>query len=373
VKVFAAGLTLLLFFSFLHLVHAQASYPSTVPWHKTQLLTPTASDQAVSEPSVLFENGVWRMWYRVGWSNLQGIFYANSTDGIHWMKYGHVTNDYNAHVIRYNSTTLLMYAHGLVTQHSTDGIHWYNFTQQYGLWPNPYLNQTDPYAEGAIGNTEPLKLPNGTYLVYYDALNCNIAPTLSPNGPCNTLISSISYAMWAVYGATTPDGIHDWVRLPSNPLIGNLDSGDFANPNVLYQNGVFYAFTDFYSNIIYETLETSANGINFTRPIIDPLLYPDVELKFDPHCNQVGDAWVITRPQGIYLFYDADANAVGNFTHASIWLAVLPNTTLAELAAGQFMKAVPEFQATLGIETATFISLFVLAQRFPASKKESRS
>jgi hypothetical protein len=179
--------------------------------------------------------------------------------------------------------------------------------------------------------------------------------------------------MWAVYGATTPDGIHSWARLPSNPLIGNLDSGDFANPNVIYQNGVFYAFTDFYSNIIYETLETSVNGINFTHPIIDPLLYPDVELKFDPHCNQVGDAWVITRPQGIYLFYDEDANAVGNFTHASIWLAVLPNTTLAELAAGQFTKAIPEFHTTLGIEVATFASLFVLAQRFRVRKKKSKS
>ncbi len=368
----ATALVLLILCS-LNLVHPQVSSSSIVPWQKTQLLAPTASDQAVSEPSVLYENGLWRMWYRVGWgNNLQGIYYATSSDGIHWTKSGHVTNDYNAHVVRYNSTTLLMYAHGLITQHSIDGIHWYNFTQQYGLTPNPYLNQTDPYAEGAIGNTEPLKLPNGTYLMYYDELNCNIAPTLSPNGPCSTLISSLSYAMWAVYGATTPDGIHNWTRMPSNPLIGNLDSGQFANPNVLYQNGVFYAFTDFYSGGIYETLETSANGIHFTNPIIDPLLVPDVELKFDPHCNQVGDAWVITRSQGIYLFYDEDANvAIGSTkSYASIWLAFLPDTTLAQLAAKHFTNVVPEFQITLVIETATFASLFVLSRRFPVWKKK---
>ncbi len=141
----AVSSALLLLFAFsTSFVHAQVLSPSTVPWQKTQLLAPNASEQAVSEPSVLYENGLWRMWYRVGWGNLQGIYYATSTDGIHWTIYGHVTNDYNAHVYRYNSTTLLMAAHGLIDQYSQDGIHWYNFTQQYGLWPNPWLNQADP-------------------------------------------------------------------------------------------------------------------------------------------------------------------------------------------------------------------------------------
>jgi len=300
-------------------VHAQ----SVPPWQKTQLLAPTTSEQAVSEPSVLYENGVWRMWYRVGWSNLQGIFYANSTDGLHWIKYGHVANEYNAHVIRYNSTTLLMYAHGLITQHSTDGIHWYNYTQQLGLSPNPWLHQPDPY-EGAIGNSQPLKLPNGTYLMYYDAWDCKFAQIA--NQPCTS--------HWAVFGASSPDGIRKWTRMASNPLIAG--PAEFANPHVVYDKGVYYAFVDFYDGTIYLILETSTNGVGFSAPVYDPVLAIDDEIKFDPHCDQVGDAWVITRPEGTYLFYDEDANAVGNFPHASIWLALLPNTTLAQLVARQF-------------------------------------
>jgi len=333
-------------------VHAQtAPWQQTVPWQKTQLLTPTASDQAVSEPSVMYENGVWRMWYRVGWTNLQGIFYANSTDGIHWTKYGHVTNDYNAHVIRYNSTTLLMYAHGLVTEHSIDGIHWYNYTQPYGVLPNPWLHQPDPYSEGTIGNSEPLKLPNGTYLMYYDAWNCK-AFGQSPNsdGSC--------YSHWAVYGASSPDGIHNWVRMPSNPLVGGI--AEFANPNVVYQNGVYYAFIDVYDSAIYIILETSTNGFSFSSPVYDPLLIMDVEKKSDPNCDQVGDAWVIVRSEGIYLFYDEDANAVGNFPHASIWLALLPNTTLAQLVAGQFGANISQADTTTNVsEGLTPLTLYV--------------
>ena len=338
---------LLLFLCSFNLVHAQTEpFPSTVPWQKTRILTPTSSEQAFSEPSVLYENGLWRMWYRVGWSNLQGIFYATSNDAIHWTKYGHVTNGYNAHIIRYNSTTLLMYAHGLIDQHSTDGIHWFNFTQQYGLKPNSWLNQSDPYPNefGTIGNSEPVKLPNGTYLMYYESWNCNSKDKNPKGQPCY-----IPDTFWSVNEANSADGIHNWSRASSNPLLGGVFYAA-ANPNVIYQNGTYYLFFDYYvsaniyaqkpTNYIVESLATSSDGIHFTYIYTPstPLLSIDSEKNFDPYCNQVGDAWVMVHPNGIYLFYDEDANVAANFTqtHASIWLAFLPYTTLAQLAAGQF-------------------------------------
>jgi len=362
-----AALLFLFAFSF-SLVHAQVLSPSTVPWQKTQILAPTASDQAVSEPSVLYEDGLWRMWYRVGWSNLQGIYYATSSDGIHWTKYGHVTNDYNAHVYRYNATTLVMAAHGLIDQYSQDGIHWSNFTQQYGLWPNPWLNQADPYPNeyGTIGNSQLLKLPNGTYLMYYESRNCNFQ-NKNPSGQSCGLIDNL----WSMNEASSPDGIHDWIRASSNPILGGWNGSEgtaAANPNVVFQNGVYYAFVNYYIANTYfvETLATSPNGIkfNFIFGPTNPVLSIDVEKKLDPYCNQVGDAWVMVQPNGIYLFYDEDANVAANLTstHASIWSAFLPNTTLTQLVTQQFgtntfQGTDPEVSSTTIVTTSTIDSL----------------
>jgi hypothetical protein len=247
-----------------------------------------------------------------------------------------------------------MYAHGLVTQYSGDGLHWYNFTQYHGLSPNPWLNQDDPYPDefGTIGNTEPVKLPNGTYAIYYESWNCN-SKNENPDGQrCSTLDT-----LWSVNEASSPDGINDWVRSSRNPLLGWIYAGDAAsiiraysaaNPNVVYQNGVFYAFVNYYIANTYfiETLATSTDGIQFTYSYgpSNPVLSIDVEKKTDTHCNQVGDAWAVPRPDGLYLFYDEDANVPANVTQlfASIWLAVLPYTTLSQLASGQFAATTPQ-------------------------------
>ncbi len=252
-----------------------------------------------------------------------------------------MTDDYNAHVVRYNSTTLFMYAHGLIDQYSHDGIHWVNFTQHYGLSPNPWLNQTNPYPNehGIIGNSEPVKLPNGTYLMYYDARNCNSQGKNYTAQPCQP-----SDYYWAANQAKSPDGIHNWTRSPNNPLVGGLFDS-VANPNVVIGNGVYYAVLDYYgpsiagytSDNITEALATSVDGVHFSYVYgpREPLLSIDVERKLDAYCNQVGDGWIVERSSGIYLFYDEDANVAADVPHASIWLAYLPGTTLAQLANGR--------------------------------------
>ena len=194
---------------------------------------------------------------------------------------------------------------------------------------------------GTIGNSQLLKLPNGTYLMYYESWNCN-SQNRNPGG-------QTCYAqdtLWAVNQASSPGIFNTWARSADNPLLGG-SSFSAANPHVMLENGIYYAFVDYYLwnatlhtyNII-ETLLTSTDGIHFTSIYgpTNPVLNIDVEKKFDPYCNQVGDAWVMVQPNGIYLFYDEDANVAANVTstHASIWLAFLPNTTLPQLVSGQF-------------------------------------
>jgi hypothetical protein len=146
--------------------------------------------------------------------------------------------------------------------------------------------------------------------------------------------------------ASSSDLFNTWTRSSNNPLLGGT-SYSAANPHVILENGIYYAFVDYYLwnatlgtyNII-ETLLTSTDGVHFTFVYgpTNPVLGIDAEKKLDPYCNQVGDAWVVVQPNGIFLFYDEDANVAANLTtsHASIWLAFLPNTTLPQLASGQF-------------------------------------
>src|SRR5208282_3523167 len=109
--------------------------------------------------------------------------------------------------------------------------------------------------QGTIGNSIPVKLPNGTYLMYSDARNCG-SQNKNPSGQA----CQASDVLWGVIEARSGDGINGWVRASSNPLLGGIANGyAAANPNVVYQNGVYYAFVDvtyYYlgSNYVVETL-----------------------------------------------------------------------------------------------------------------------
>ena len=80
----------------------------------------------------------------------------------------------------------------------------------------------------------------------------------------------------------------------------------------------------------------------------------------------------MVQSNGIYMFYDEDANVAANLTptHASIWLAFLPNTTMPQLASGQFgtnvSESVSEFPSpVLLMIGTTMLAVFVLNRLKP--------
>jgi len=82
----------------------------------------------IQEPNVLYEGGVFKMWYSGGYDTTPStIHYATSTDGYQWTKSGTVLSGYTRSFVLKNGTTYVLYAlgaGGLCQFTSADGINW---------------------------------------------------------------------------------------------------------------------------------------------------------------------------------------------------------------------------------------------------------
>jgi predicted GH43/DUF377 family glycosyl hydrolase len=110
----------------------------------------------VASPCVLVENSVWRMWYTSGiaWNRVNGspqpryhIKYAESQDGIHWRRDGHVCIDLQDEtetaisrpcVVRDRTTYKMWYSYRGVSYRigyaeSTDGMIWTRKDEEVGI------------------------------------------------------------------------------------------------------------------------------------------------------------------------------------------------------------------------------------------------
>lgn len=115
-------------------------------------------------PCVRVENGIWRMWYIscTGWEVVDGrpepryhVKYADSSDGIHWDKSGHVCIDYDEFtqaigrpcVFREDERYKMLYSYRRITDYrsdpqssyrlgyaeSADGLHWIRADDKVGI------------------------------------------------------------------------------------------------------------------------------------------------------------------------------------------------------------------------------------------------
>lgn len=298
-------------------------YLTSLPWQKTLVLSATTLMEggAIGEPTVIFENGTYRMWYSgdewYKYSPNNKLFYAESADGVHWTKYGYVTDERLSMVVRYNSTTLFLYARGALRQWSNDGIHWTHFQPPYAIQGlNVPQGDDRPSPDGGTFNPSIVQLPNGTWLFYTEvAYN-----------------SGKAFDSWL---ASSPDGIHNWKLVQNAPVFGGPQAGFVcANQDVLLQDGVFYMFCNEYPpeapapDIV---LGTSNDGVHFIKTEWfdrTPLIPINVETQAYPAADQIGDQEVVVVPDGIYVYYSAVLNS-GRL--AVIWLAKLPNATLPSL------------------------------------------
>lgn len=255
------------------------------------ILRKSASDSlsnGVYAPRVFYENGVYRMWFRLRTSG-GGVGYATSTDGIQWAHSGprsvlgagspgawdggavgagpvvKVGNQYFMYYTGESGSTVQI---GLAT--SPDGIVWMKS-------PNPVLSPSASWETNNVGAGSVLKVGEVFHL-YYHGVDIQGATSICL--------------------ATSTDGI-TWTKYDGNPILRSSEpwesNGGIYFPNVLYDNGVYkmvYATRSLF-NASSEGfgIATSSDGKSWTKE--------NLMLSFGPQVTSINWASSVGYPSFI--------------------------------------------------------------------------
>ena len=329
-----AGSVLLVSFLILAVACLPYAYANATPWVKyagNPVLVPTEGDwdgDFVTTPRVIFEGGMYRMWYQGGHSGVNHIGYATSVDGFNWLKHGIVLStgqpgqwdsssiglgsvlwNGTAYLMWYTGTNGITYPGGAVGfAVSSDGINWVKYPGNPVITPSALGNDLKYIAAPYVIS---LKL---TYNMWYTAKS-----GASPN--VNTIVYATSF-----------DGIH-WSKWPSPVLTPSTnrtawDSYGVYSPSVIWNGQIFGLW---YSGINQTGLgpsigySTSPDGGAWTRSASNPILSPGPAGSWDSAGVEQPD--VVQTTSGYMMFYDGYSNLQGQ----RIGLALAPQGfTVAE-------------------------------------------
>jgi len=171
-------------------VRAQTDW-TFIQYSKDPILSPQQGYRAVYSPSVIKEDGIYKMWFTMADSVHDQTAYATSEDGIHWRN------------------------HGIVFPHGVYDKDFYRSTK-YTTCQKP--GRADMWDCLHAGDPEVIKV-KGMYYLYYTG-------SFDPKGTASIGL------------ATATDGIH-WTKYSGNPILtpGNFyDSYWLQTPSVIYDN-----------------------------------------------------------------------------------------------------------------------------------------
>ena len=187
--------------------------------------------EQAKQPSVIFDSGIYKMWYVGRSSSHEQIGYAESQDGVHWIKKGPVLpfgsdNEFDAihqntpDVLKIGSIYYMWYGGfngsywSIGKAASTDGMNW----DKQGVVLTP----------GSIGDFDAFHilspsvlLINSTYLMWYEAFDGRT---------------------WRIGFATSTDGLY-WNKKGIALDIGSaydFDSASVGHPEVFFVDNIFH-------------------------------------------------------------------------------------------------------------------------------------
>jgi hypothetical protein len=291
-------------------------------------LNKTWSAQTVAEPNVIYEGGIWKMWYRGAQgppAYTHGVGYATSTDGITWTQYAAnpVTSidSWCPTVHKIGSTYYLYYSGNysgywtILRKTSADGITWSVSTptlvQTRGTWDGTYIGNNDFWVEGS------------TWYMLYEA-------------------SGVGSASWEIGYATSPDGI-TWTKYAGNPVISG--PGARGGPQVFIVDGTYYCFlhyADYSSAPTDIVLMQSTDKITWTASSF----FSQLPKSFDRSLEhlQVADPFVVAFNTSSYLYYCGSSDG----TDGHIFLAK-SNYNLSQLVNGNILQWGPHMIGDIGV------------------------
>lgn len=209
----------------------------------------------VLEPKILFENGIYKMWYAgLTYNSRACVLYAESVDGINWTKYpnpvltpsvnmwdsnstlpGAIINDGNQYKMYYVGWTNYLNHWNIGLATSPDGKNWTKY-------PNPVILGTSGWEYQVIPSAV-FKI-NGTYRLYY----------MGRNAPYYKL----GYA-------TSSDGIQ-WNQNDNPIMEPNLlwEGTAIKHPSILIENNKYIMVYGNSSNSAFG-MAVSSDGLNWQK------------------------------------------------------------------------------------------------------------
>jgi len=355
--------------------------------------------ESISQPTVLYKGGIYRMWFTGYDGNSMRIGYATSTDGVRWNKYGtnsvlnmgvngafddagasspsvlYVNGLYRMWYVGYDGNNMRV---GYAT--SIDGVVW----NKSGTNPVLDLGTSDSFDyigisspsvwydkiqyhmcyTGYDGNNMRIGYATSIDGVNWTKYGTNLVLNLGVNGAFDDVgVSSPSvlyadglYQMWytgydggnlQIGYVTSTDGVV-WSKSIGNPVLkpgaaGTFDDIGVSSPSVLYAYGLYWmGYTGYDGNNMRVGYATSIDGVVWNKSIDNPVLNLGVNGYWDdagvsaPNILYDGKLYRL-----FYTGYDGNNMRIGY----AIAQVPLPNSLIAN--AGQNVSIYPTSQITL--------------------------
>lgn len=317
--------------------------------------TPYAYDfYAVSDCWILFDEGIFKMWYTGGGAVLPDetlrsrISYATSNDGVTWSKYENnpvldvslnewdslgvetvtVLVDESApqpqrYKMWYAGQTFNDYRYEIGYAYSADGISWQKHpTAVLGVgdeneWDNCFLEGPSVIKDGT------------TYKMWYAAYDCAVTGETT-DGKVN-----IGYA-------TSTDGIN-WIKFTGNPVLtttdGMWDGVYVQDPHVIKQNGryhMWYGGADVEDNYFQQTgYASSDDGIHWQKSPRNPVLKRGTPGAWD--ANTASFPSVLIHENMLYMWYTGkDVEPLPDYPQPYFWEIGLARKKLASSNSSEY-------------------------------------
>lgn len=179
-----------------------------------------AEETTLAEPNVIYEDGIWKMWYRYGWDNPE-IGYATSPDGITWTKSAEnplLSDKYAPYVFKVG-LTYYMYVNITTWNRfdrysSSDGLEW--TLDQQGVMS---VGGAGTWDASNLGNMCVWKEDTNDWRMIYEAKGAS--------------------GIWKLGYATSTDGL-TWSKSGSNPVL--TANSHIGGPKVIKSGSYFYLF-----------------------------------------------------------------------------------------------------------------------------------
>lgn len=235
------------------------------------------------------------MWYRAGHVNYNAIYYANSTDGLNWTKYGYV---YPAVVY----ASVIMLPNGSFEMYHSKGGNWniWRTTSTNGLnWTTPQC-----IISPSVNGWDNFELYNS--FVYYD-FNTGMRHMLYEAKGNGSPYFQVGYA-YSLDGVT-------WAKYAYNPVIPATSLYGISNPWLTKIDGEYYTVIskNRHSTTPYDDATYAAKSTDMIHWATSNKQIIPTDQQWETLHNGVGvaDPCIIEAQGKTWFFYNGDQDSIG--------------------------------------------------------------